>query len=245
MIIIGSTAIKHHFPDFSRTPSDLDYVVEHSGDYKKVKGIEYLENPVLLKYENSGYISPNMLLSLKISHMFWDFNWAKHLFDIQFLLSKGCTYDLKIVNEFYQYWLEIKPKIRRSELELNKENFFDNAVNKDADEHDHLHTLLADVPAYTKILKDGCEVELDEKKWDALSFDEKCDVVFEETSVMAFERYKKMNYRIAYTIQLRDNIVKHFPQYIAIFGILNYPRLEKPKFNYKQKIEEQLWTTKN
>lgn len=245
MIIIGSTALKHHFPDLNREPSDLDYVVEDSSKYQKQLGIEYLENPVLLKYESTGYISPNMLLNLKISHMFWDFKWAKHLFDIQFLLKKGCVYDVNIIQEFIEYWKEIKPKIRRSDLVMNKEDFFNNAVNEDSEQHDFLHTLIADVPAYTKILKDGCEVELDESKWDALSFEEKCDVVYEETYVMAYERYKKTHYRIAYINQLKDNIIKHFPFYIALFAIQNYPLLEKAKIDYKEKINEYYGLQKN
>ena len=238
MIIIGSTALKHHFPDFNREPKDLDLIVEDSSIYPKSREIEYLENPVLLKYECCGYITPNMLLSLKISHMFWDFNWNKHLYDIQFLLKKGCTYDLKIINEFIEYWKEVKPKIRRSDLVLNKEDFFTNAVNEDTDQHDFLHTILADIPAYTKILKDDCEVELDENKWNNLSFEEKCDVVYEETYVMAYERYKTTHYRIAYINQLKDNIIKHFPFYIALFAMENYPALERAKIDYRTKINE-------
>ncbi len=245
MLIIGSTALKHHFPDLKRTPNDLDYVVDDSSKYPKEKGIEYLENPILLKYESNGYISPNMLLSLKISHMFWDFKWERHMYDIHFLLKKGCVYDVNIINEFIEYWKEIKPKIRRSNLEMSKENFFTNAVNEDTNQHDYLHTLIADIPAYTKILKDGCEVELDENKWNNLTFNEKCDVVNEETYVMAYERYKKTNYKVAFAKQLKDNIIKHFPFYIALFAIENYPKLEMVKFDYITKIKEKYELSKN
>lgn len=239
-MIIGSTALKYHFPDFTREPSDLDIIVEDSKKYTKEKGVEYLENPILLKYENGEYISPNMLLTLKISHMFWDFRWEKHMYDIQFLLRKGCRYDLKIMNEFIDYWKEVKPKITRSNLSMTKEDFFNNAVNKDSNQHDFYHTLIADTPAYTKILKDGCEVELDEKKWQYLSFEEKCDVVREETYVMAYERYVETNFRVAYVKQLKDNIIKHFPLYIALFAIENYIILEKPTINYREVINNKL-----
>ena len=40
MIVIGSTAMKIHFPDFNRQPKDLDIAVEHEKVSTK-KGIEY------------------------------------------------------------------------------------------------------------------------------------------------------------------------------------------------------------
>lgn len=239
-MIIGSTAMKHHFNDFKRIPNDLDIVVEDSSKFEKNKGIEYLENPILLKYENSEFISPNLLLSLKISHMFWDFNWDKHMLDIQFLLKKDCVYDLKIVKELVEYWKVIKPKIRRSELAKSKSDFFNNAINIDSNEHDYLHTLISNIPAYTKVLKDDCEVELDENKWNNLSFEEKCDVIYEETYVMAYERYKETNYSVAYGKQLKDNIIKHFPIYISLFAIENYIKIIRPSIKYREVINNKL-----
>ncbi len=240
MILIGSTAIKINYPDFPREPKDVDYIVKDASKFAKKKDTEFLENPILLEIQEGRIIDMDTLLSLKISHMFWDLNWEKHMFDIQFLLKKGHKYDLKLVNEFRSYWEETKPKIRRSQLAMNKEDFFNNAVNEDSNEHDYLHTLLNPVPMYTRLLKDGCEVELDESKWEALSFFDKCAVVFEETAVMAWERYKDVNYRVSYKRQLKDNIIKHFPPYIALFAIENYIQVEKPMFNFKTKIENEL-----
>ncbi len=245
MLTIGSTAIKFYYPDFPRKPKDRDYIVEDSSKYKRAKDVEFLENPILFKMQPNGIVNMDTLLSLKISHMFWDLNWDKHMFDIQFLLKKGHKYDINLINEFRAYWEETKPKIRRSRLAQSKEDFFNNAVNEDTNEHDYLHTLLAEIPAYTKLLKDGAEVELDESKWEALSFSEKCDVVFEETGVMAWERYKDINYRIAFKRQLKDNIIKHFPPYIALFAIENYIKVEKPIFNYKTKIDNGLQVQSN
>jgi len=237
-LIIGSTAIKNYYPDFPREPKDIDIVVF---DKQKREGvIEFLENPVILKYQDSGYLKPDLMLSLKISHLFWDINWEKHLFDVQFLLGKGCKYNLSLINELRSFWDSFLPKIRRSRLEMNKEQFFTNSVNENTEQHDYLHILLNSVPMYTKLLKENCEVELDENKWQSLSFEEKCDVVFEETAVMAFERFKIIDYRIAYKKQLKDNIIKHFPFYIELFTIQNYRNLEKPKYNFKTKIENEL-----
>lgn len=172
--------------------------------------------------------------------MFWDINWEKHMFDIQFLFKKGHKIKEGILEEFIGYWTETKPKIRRANLELNKEEFFNNAVNKDVVEHDILHTLINPVPMYTRLLKEGCEVELDKNKWDKLSPEDKLEVIREETYVMAYERYKEINFREGFRIQLKDNIIKHFPKYIAIFAIKNYVELERPKYNYINTIKDGL-----
>jgi len=237
-LIIGSTAIKHFYPDFSREPKDIDIVVLNK--QKREGEREYLENPIILKYQDSGYLKPELMLSLKISHLFWDINWEKHLYDVQFLLNKGNRYDLKLIIELRSFWESFLPKIRRSRLEMNKEQFFTNGVNEDTEQHDYLHTLLNPTPMYTRLLKENCEVELDQNKWYNLSFENRCDVVFEETAVMAFERYKNIDYRSGYKKQLKDNIIKHFPFYIALFAIENYKNLEKPMYNFKTKIENEL-----
>lgn len=237
-LIIGSTAIKHYYPDFPREPKDIDIIVLEK--QKRDGETEYLQNPIILKYQKDGYLKPELMTSLKVSHLLWDINWEKHMFDLQFLLYKGHNWDLNIVRELREYWHEVLPKVRRSKLEQSKEEFFTNNVNMDTNEHDYLHTLIAKIPAYTKILKDSCEVELDENKWNTLSFEEKCDVVQEEAYVMAYERWKHLNYRIGYKRQLVQNIQKHYPEFIAFFAIQNYIKLEKPKFNYLKKIENEL-----
>lgn len=238
-LIIGSTALKYWFPkDYPREPKDFDIAVESFDGLKEDPDVEYLVNPVILKYQPLGYINPAYLLTLKMSHLFWDINWKKHMYDVQFLLDKGYRYDENILNELIEYWEETKPKIRRSNLSMSAKDFFDNAVNKDDQEHDALHALLNPVPMYTKILKDGCEVELDEEKWKNLSFEEKCDVVFEETAVMAYERFPDKNYSIGYKKQLKANIIRHFPKYIAIFAIVNYKKVLKPKFNFEKTIKD-------
>lgn len=237
--LIGSNAIKHWFPDFNRTPSDFDYAIGHD----KVKSetlesgmkIEYLYNPVFDKFENE-VATPEQLLALKVSHLFWDTNWNKHMWDAQFLLGKGVDFDYKLYKEFRNFFEDYLPKIRRSELEQSKEQFFTNAVNEDVDEHDKLHHILAEVPAYTKILKDGCDVEVDFDKFEALSFDEKMDVVIEEICVMVTERYSgKLPWYTAFHVQLTQNIMKHFPEPIALFSIFNYKKLLNLR---KLKIEE-------
>lgn len=237
-IIIGSTAMKHHFSDFHREPKDLDYAVLDASKFKSSKEVEYLENPILFKYTSDQYLSPDMLLTLKVSHLFWDINWDKHMFDIQFLFKKGCKIQMNLFNDLLAYWKETKEKVYRSNLAMTKEDFFTNAINYDENEHDDLHLILNPVPMYTRLLADGAEVELDERKFHPMSFEDKCAVVFEETAVMAFERFKKTNYNVAYTKMLKKCIMQHFPIYIALFAIENYIELHKPKFNFIKYIND-------
>ena len=165
MLIIGSTAIKNYFPDFNRTPKDLDYAVEDSTEFRNANGVEYLSNPIILKHQKEGFLSPDLMLSLKISHLFHDINWYKHIYDVQFLLSKGIKYNKELINELIPFWNSTHKKIRKSNLMLTKKDFFDNAVNEDTEQHDFLHTLINPIPMYTLLLKDDAEVELDESKW--------------------------------------------------------------------------------
>lgn len=244
IIIIGSTAIKYWFPDFKREPKDTDIVTNEDSwikDYFQENGrkVELLENPILLKYHRdfNVYLSPNMLYTLKVSHLFWDINWDKHLWDATFLKSKGCKLQLDLFYELYDYWNEYHGKNKRSDLKMSAEDFFDNAI-KCPYEHDDLHTLIKNPPTFTKILVG--EVEVSEHKFDQLSFEEKCDLVTEEVMIMAYERYTHLDYRIAYGRMLKKFLLNHAPLWEAIFIIESYPLLLKPKFNYIKQINDGL-----
>lgn len=219
-ILIGSHAMKHWFPDFNREPKDLDYGVDVEV-INKEKNIEYLYNPHL-PFDND-ILNPNELLNLKISHLFWNNNWEKHMWDVQFLLEKGYKPDYNRVERYFNFFVKYLPTVQRSNTNQSKDDFFNNAVNNDINEHDNHHHSIASVPAFTKILKDDCEVDVDMDKFEKLSFDEKCDVINEETWVMAYERYNdKLFWVPAFKRQLKDNIIKHFPKPIAYFAIENY-----------------------
>ena len=234
-ILIGSRAIKHHFDDFNRIPNDTDYAVDIESK-SGIQKVEYLYNPVIHKYESNDIISPNNLLTLKMSHMFWDNRWEKHLYDICFLVKKGCKHNRELFYELLDFWYDLFGKPRKSDLTLNAEDFFDNAINHEID-HDALHVLLKNPPTYTKVLKDYSEVEPDETKWNKFSFNDKRALVEEEVMVMAYERFRKIKYRHAYTKMLKKFIINHAPLWEAEWILTNYLELEKPSFNYYKKIE--------
>ncbi len=251
-ILIGSKAIKHYFPEFSREPKDTDYIIyeyQKFDEFPEVNQpsdgtrIEYLKNKVITdKYNGTGkeIIDLNDLCTLKASHLMWNINWEKHMFDLQFLLKQGCKIDFKLFYELYDYWNEYHSKNKRSDLKMTKEEFFTNAVNYDEAEHDYLHTLINPVPTYTKVLKDGCEVELDETKFHNLPYEDKLDFVREEVMIMAAERYKGLDYRTRYGHMLKKFIISHAPIWSLIFILENYITLLKAPFNFMSKINLKL-----
>lgn len=235
MTIIGSTATKYWFSDFKREPKDIDFATETH--IKKIrKDIEFLYNPIIAK-RSCSYASPSDLLSLKVSHIFWDINWDKHMFDIQFLLDNGVIWDLELVAELRKFWSAHLPKIRRSDLTANRDQFFTNNVNEDTNEHDLYHLKLREVPTYTKILKNDGTVDICEKLFEQLSHEDKLNIAREEAYVMAYERYHKtLKYTEAYRKQLKDCIIKHFPPFVAYYAITHYKELVKRPEDYYAKI---------
>ena len=148
MLLIGSSAIKYHFPNFNRIPKDKDYAVPLKE--KGTKNIEFLYNPIIGNI--NGIASPDILYTLKISHVIgWDINWDKHMFDIQFLKKNGAKLDIDLFNKLYSFWESEHGKNRRSDLNKTSIKFFDNAINTP---HDYYHTIMNENPIYTKILKE-------------------------------------------------------------------------------------------
>jgi hypothetical protein len=241
MILIGSSAIKHLFPDFNREPKDIDYIVNIDSKLKSENGIEYLQNPIIYnKYKpfTNTVISKDDLVTLKASHLFWNINWQKHMFDLQFLLNKGCKIDSILFNNLYDYWQTFHGKNKRSDLKMTKEDFFTNKINYDTAQHDDLHLIINPTPIYSTILEDGKEVELSEEKYNQLTHEQKIELIREEVMVMAYERFKDLDYKIAYSRMLKKFIISHAPKFTMIFILENYIELHKPKFNYIKKIED-------
>lgn len=236
MILIGSKAIKHWFNDFPREPKDTDYIVTWK-PLNKEPGLEYHFNEILDRYP-APVLSANDLYTLKISHLFWDIKWEKHMFDVQFLRKKGCKLDYDLFKKLFNYWCDVHGTPKRSNLDVTAEDFFNNALKKY--DHDYLHTLINPAPTYKKVLKDGEEVAVDEQKYHALSHEEKLELVREEIYVMAYERLAGRTYRAAYSWMLKKFIIHHAPMFEALFIIENFIELHRPIINYKQKLDYEL-----
>ena len=247
MVIIGSVAIKYHFPDFPREPKDFDVIgknilIENDVVCADDLRVERLENPVLLeryKSSSSPYISKNDLYTLKISHLFWDIKWEKHMFDTVFLKSKGCKVDKNLFIQLYRHWINKHGEPQRSNLNMKPKDFFNNAI-KDNHNHDNLHLIINPNPLYKKIIISEDSVKTDYNLWEKLTYKDKLELIREECYVMAFERLARRDYRTAYVWQLKQLILKHLPLWQALFAIENYNDLRKPIINYKEKIENGL-----
>lgn len=237
MLLVGSSAIKHHFPDFNREPKDKDFFVDYK--LQSTKEIEYLYNPIL--GHRTGIAKPNLIYNIKISHCLgWDINWEKHMWDIQFLKEKGCKENKGFILKHYKLWNELHGENKRSQLDMSSVDFFNNAV-KCPYPHDWLHTLIKKEPTYTKILKENAEVDVSEEKFYSLSEQEKEDLVREEVYVMAFERFSKLDYRKAYNIMLKKFIISHAPIWEAIWIIQNHKMLSKVPFNYFNHLKTKIY----
>lgn len=239
-MIIGSTAIKHWFPDFPREPKDLDIVVRSKKGLPKINGVEYLENPVLLDWceENDmlgEYCPWQVLYTLKVSHSFWSLDngsWEKHVWDIQWLRNKYCMVLEDLFWRLYEYWEKVHGKRKTSNLDLSAEDFFNNSVGYPVP-HDDLHYMLIQhpyfkeqkKPTFTYILKDGAEVDVDMIKFLGLMSEQKFNVVFEEIAVMALERYRHLYYKAAYNKMLKKFVISHCKIEEGIWIIENHKEL--------------------
>lgn len=121
----------------------------------------------------------------------------KHLLDYSFLYNffkdkKLNTSDEEFISNYNKYLIE---KVYNNDerlthfpnLNKNKSEFFNDKVVYHYD-HDFIHELVAieDKPAYTKCL-DG-EVKFSNKKFEKLNYNEKVNMVLEESFVIALER---------------------------------------------------------
>ena len=233
-ILIGSKAAKHFFPDFPREPFDTDYI----GTGEKLPRTEYHTIPAFDNYPHE-IIQPDDLYTLKVSHAFWNIKWEKTIFDIDFLKSKGCALNKPLFETLYAHWITVHGATKRSNLNLSKEDFFDNAITCPHD-HDYLHTLINPIPTYKKVLADGADVNVDENKFQALSHADKLELVREECYVMAYERLAGRDYRAAYKWMVKQMVLSHAILPEALFIIENYRQLQKPLFNYKKQLDYEL-----
>lgn len=231
-ILIGSKILKKR--GYVDSNKDIDYATDDLNDLElNTKEIEHIYIPPLFDEKHKelrtnnvlGELSLTMdgLFTLKASHMFWDINWNKHMFQISNIFSKyHFKIDRDLFYDLYNYWQTYhERKNKRSNLNQSAKEFFTNQTNF-IHPHDDLHELLIKdtkykIPAYKHILKDGEEVDVDENKFNNLDQETKIRIVVEEIMVMAFERYSEMSENIAFKRMLKKFILSHAPLWEAIF----------------------------
>ena len=258
MILYGSRALKNLYPDFKREPFDTDWLLSAEeykpnnlrlhkiGAKKDVNGgyTEFCRIPVFDRYVDyeTGALTANQIYTLKMSHIFWDIKWSKHIYDIQFLQSKGCELIADLFTELYEYWNQLHKPNWRVDFEKDNEDFFKDAVRRKYN-HDDLHEIVKvhEKPMFMYIKDDLNKAAISEDLFNKLDLQDKFLVVQEEACVLAYERYilngVTGHYRGAYSKALKDLIMRLTPLWLGVFIVQNYGQLIKPHINYKEKIE--------
>lgn len=188
-LIIGSHAMSAWFPDFKRTPKDLDVISKTSHMTKEVQHYWVDSFQYILDNNKSNiYIDPNFLLTLKMSHAGWDIHWQKTMSDILFLKNKGCVVDKPLYYSLVKDWIGVHGKKWASLKNKTSTTFFEDAVTRKY-VHDDIHEAVAvyDKPLYEKLIVEG--VNCSQSGFDKLRFDDKILLVKEEVWVTALERY--------------------------------------------------------
>lgn len=241
--VIGSNALRHHFPDFPREPKDLDLLSDVPKEtleklFLKPR-VDAFWHEGMDKFFSDGIATPEQLYTLKVSHAFWDIHgtWNKHMSDILYLQKQSVEFDRDLYDFLFPIHKEMHGR-KRTSLAKNKMDFFGDAVVRKYD-HDSLHDSVAygDEPMYTRILKDGEEVMVDSSKFWAMSLDDKFKTIREEVYATALERWVvpsdyRISPRMAYAMAMKKSITSLFKGEWALFIVLNYSELWQPDMNY-------------
>lgn len=234
MIVYGSYAMKFWFPEF-RTPKDIDIVQLDSEDYnndlierlkKENLPIEIKEAAFFYPLEDktqNNILSPEGMLTVRMSHAMYDIHWEKAIEDIIFLQRKGVNYDLESLKILRKGWKKVHKGFReKMNMNVPPEIFFNSNVKRYYN-HDELHELIKidKIPAFQKILKDDITVAVSRKKFENLNFDEKIHTVLEEVCVLACERHFDKSVKTAYKHALKDFVTRMTSGWYNIFVLEN------------------------
>lgn len=192
-LIIGSTAMRHWFPDF-REPKDLDLLTPYQIKCDKAGVIEtqwHCEAEFLIeKSKDKVFADPQLLFSIKVSHAHWNIHWDKTMYDIEFLKRKGVTLDMEVYDRLIPVWEEIHGK-KKVNMRQSMDVFFKDAVKREYD-HEYLHELVAfyDRPLHERLRTDLSTAWCSKELFEALSPDDQARCALEEILATAIERAK-------------------------------------------------------
>lgn len=251
-LLVGSNALKIWYPEFKRTPKDTDYFVTEPTPNDRENNIEYFYHPMLAKYLTDCGDWPDQiagrdaLYTIKVSHAFWALrngSWEKHMYDLMFLQDKGCEVIPEFYDVLYNVWVEVHGA-KRANLNVPASEFFTNTVERKYD-HDSIHRSIAygDRPLYESILKDNSEVAVSREKFEALTHEQKCQLVREEVYATALERILiptnfSKSPRAAYAWAMRQTITSFSKGWFPYWVVTNYLDVYKPDCNFVQRHKD-------
>ena len=244
-MISGSSALMYHGIKLGEI-KDLDIIctedisTEDIATEYKCDIITVPEEIYNLLYNETGYITPDLILTLKMSHLSWDIKWEKTKRHINILVNLGYKPNLEVYHSLKKYWETIHGN--KSHLSLNKQKneFFDDFVTYVVD-HDYLHELVShpNEPIYKKCLKDNEEVLIDYNKFSQMEFKEQVRMFREEITVIAIERWLinpvnkgKYTWVEAYNLALQKTIVSLTKNWATDFIIHNLYEFSKMDYSY-------------
>lgn len=145
-LIIGSAATYHWFPT-ARKPADIDILTpaKITGSHSKhcIVDAQWHDaaEAIIASSTDPVFADPNVLLTLKVSHAYWDIHWDKTIFDVWFLQQR----DAQILNGLHDILVPVWTKIhgeKKVNMAKTMDQFFNDGVQRVHD-HEKLHELVA------------------------------------------------------------------------------------------------------
>jgi hypothetical protein len=179
--------------------------IQNPNEFFNTKNVEILNSDnskaltEYIKYENNGnlgglrYASPEVLLSLKKSHIHFPIKFQKHIKDYNFLLDILKEDKLENITKINFKETELRfGKLKTPSLKKSTSKFFDQSDGyvKYFYIHDDIHQVMAhyDRPIYEDMQTTSESAWCQKKLWDNFSFEKKAKCVLEEAYVIALER---------------------------------------------------------
>jgi hypothetical protein len=245
VIIVGSEAAVF-WNLVSRDPKDIDLWVCEGGEYpleNRSYDISVMPRHIYNLLETcTHYATADTLYTIKCSHLGWpNPNWSKHKSDILVFKKKGCKILPDLYTELVKHWSKELSNKSFLSLDTSKEKFFTDKVIYKYD-HDKLHELVAypNKPVYTKCLREGCEVLIDQNKFNLMPFDSRVKMFREEIVVIALERWyltdywEGINFQVAWRLALQKTITsltKLWATDFIIQNLLHFIKADKAVFD--------------
>ncbi len=216
MHLFGSHLIKKYYSDF-REPKDIDWVTNDKSKMKQssIGSEEYYYIP----FSPDREMTPNEIYTVKFSHAIYDIHWKKTMSDIRFLQIKGCKVIPEFLNQLREHWVIVYGEQKRTDFEVESGDFFDDRVKRKIN-HDELHEMLNSLPTYKKMIADGVTPDID--KFLNLLEDDRKEVLFEESFVIAIERFSNNPDKMAYNNAQQALVTRLHPVWLADYVIENW-----------------------
>lgn len=241
-MISGSTALHYYGINLGKI-KDLDVIAYKESQIKNYVNPDYILVPKEIYdilYNTSGHIYPEMILTIKMSHLAWDIKWEKTLRHINSLVNMGYNYNPKLYKLLKAHWETVHGNKDFLSLSKNKDDFFNDHVTYVYD-HDYLHELVAypNKPVYTKCLKENEDVLIDKTKFFNMEFSEQVRMFREEITVIAIERWLvnpynkgKVSWFKSWNLSLKKTITSLTKNWASDFIIHNIKEFRVPDYNY-------------